>query len=146
MWKSITSVIQGVGGYFIKGVAPQLTQTMTPNEAQELGNQSGHKFLVLLSAFALLSIFYGSSVWVLFYMVDMPEIIAAYVVLFTKVCEIFGLIISVYIGAQGLVALRYNSSSNASMSGSVDVSDITKKVVGNAKDDDYTLNVKIQDD
>jgi hypothetical protein len=80
---------------------------------------------------------------------DHDIVVTAYSTIFTKIIEIFGLVISVYIGAQGLVDLRYNSSSAASIEGDAQSQQITEDknvnvneqiMTNNAKEDDYNIS------
>ena len=80
---------------------------------------------------------------------DHDIVVTAYSTIFTKIIEIFGLVISVYIGAQGLVDLRYNSSSNASIEGQAQSEHIQEDknvninetiLTNNAKENDYNIS------
>lgn len=82
---------------------------------------------------------------------DHDIVFTAYSTIFTKIMEVLGLVISVYIGAQGLVELRYNSSSNAGIEGQVEDRDseefeekdvnIREEILSNnAKEDDYNIS------
>jgi hypothetical protein len=77
---------------------------------------------------------------------DHDIVITTYATIFTKIMEQIALVISVYLGAQGLVDLRYNSSSNASVSGVAESVDETKNenvkeelLSNNAKEEDYNI-------
>jgi hypothetical protein len=84
---------------------------------------------------------------------DHDIVITTYATIFTKIMEQIALVISVYLGAQGLVDLRYNSSSSASVSGtaqSVDQNinetehktvDLNQQILtNNAKENDYNIS------
>lgn len=78
---------------------------------------------------------------------DHDIVITTYATIFTKIMEQIALIISVYIGAQGLVDLRFNSSSNASVSGEAQSVQETKNenikeeiLSNNAKENDYHIS------
>ena len=75
---------------------------------------------------------------------DHDIVITTYATIFTKIIELVGLVISVYLGAQGLVDLRYNSSSSASVQGMAQSSNINQNLnerilTSNAKEDDYNI-------
>jgi hypothetical protein len=110
--------------------------------AKQLAEDENHfaskKFFVIFSAIFMLAFVFYTSVGILWVLPRTPEIVTAFVTIFAKVMEIFGLIISVYIGAQGLVDLRYNSSSNAGLQGEVDVRE--EILSNNTKEDDYTIS------
>ena len=92
------------------------------------------------SGFLILGVFYASSIGVLFLMEKNPQLLSAYSVMFAKTIEVFAAIMAVYMGGQAVVDLKYNSSSNVSASTNVEIVDITKRQVGNEKEDDYELN------
>ena len=114
------------------------------NAAKQLAEDENHfaskKFFIIFSAIIMLAFVFYTSVGILWFLPRTPEIVTAFVTIFAKVMEIFGLIISVYIGAQGLVDLRYNSSSNASLEGVVEVRE--EILTNNAKEEDYNITEK----
>jgi hypothetical protein len=114
------------------------------NIAKQLAEDENHfaskKFFIIFSAILMLAFVFYTSVGILWILPRTPEIVTAFVTIFAKVMEIFGLIISVYIGAQGLVDLRYNSSSNASIEGDIEVRE--EILTNNTKEDDYDISEK----
>jgi hypothetical protein len=114
------------------------------NAAKQLAEDENHfaskKFFVIFSAIFMLAFVFYTSVGILWVLPRTPEIVTAFVTIFAKVMEIFGLIISVYIGAQGLVDLRYNSSSNAGIEGDIEVRE--EILTNNTKEDDYNISEK----
>jgi hypothetical protein len=57
--------------------------------------------------------------------------------------ELFAIIVATYIGAQGMVDLRYNSQSSAALEGNLERKDINIKqeiLTNNAKEDDYNIS------
>ena len=141
MWDNILDLAKSAASFLQSGVAPPDCPPALQQQMACINHLASKKFFLAFSGFIILGIFFAASVMILFVAAAFPQIIAAYVVLFSKVIEIFGLVMSVYIGAQGLVDLRYNSSSNASIQGQVLTEDITKTIRGNQKDDDYNLNI-----
>ena len=126
--KSATSFLRD--GPNASPVAKQLTE--------DENHFSSKKFFIIFSAIIMLAFVFYTSVGILWILPRTPEIVAAFVTIFAKVMEIFGLIISVYIGAQGLVDLRYNSSSNAGIQGEVDIRE--ENLTNNAKEEDYNIS------
>ena len=121
MWDSIVNIGQTVSAFLTNGKAP-------PN--------------IFSSLFMLAFVFY-TSVALLWVIPKAPEIVTAFVTIFTKMIEIFGVIISVYLGAQGLVDIKYNSSSNASTEGTLEQKqvDINETILtNNAKEEDYHIS------
>ena len=112
------------------------------NAAKQLAEDENHfaskKFFIIFSAIIMLAFVFYTSVGLLWILPRTPEIVTAFVTIFAKVMEIFGLIISVYVGAQGLVDLRYNSSSNAGIQGEVDIRE--ENLTNNAKEEDYNIS------
>ena len=77
---------------------------------------------------------------------DRDIVVTTYATIFTKIMEQIALVISVYIGAQGLVDLRFNSSSSASVEGvaqsvqEVKQEDVKEEMLSNnAKESDYNI-------
>jgi hypothetical protein len=59
--------------------------------------------------------------------------------MFTKTMEVFATIMAVYIGGQSIVDLKYNSNSSVSLEQKTEKIDITTKIIGTAKEEDYTI-------
>ena len=79
---------------------------------------------------------------------DHDIVITTYATIFTKIMEQVALVISVYLGAQGLVDLKYNSSSSVGVQGVAQSSNINENknvnlneqiLSNNAKEDDYNI-------
>lgn len=135
-----TRMLKTAASFLQTGVAPPGTP---PDQKQQLENTnhlSSKKFFMAFSGFLILGVFYASSIGVLFLMEKNPQLLSAYSVMFAKTIEVFAAIMAVYMGGQAVVDLKYNSSSNASASTNVEIVDITKRQVGNEKEDDYELN------
>ena len=141
MWQNIINVAQTAAAFLQNGKAPPNTPDQMRQEMEDVNHLSSKKFFIIFSSLLMLAFVFYSSVGLLLVIPKVPEIVAAFVTIFTKAIEIFGIIISVYLGAQGLVDLKYNSSSNAGLQGSVEVINetITENLTQNVKEDDYTL-------
>jgi hypothetical protein len=143
MLESITNIIGSATAFLQNGVAPPNTPDDIKRTMEDVNHLSSKKFYIIFSALIMLAFVYFSSIALLCFVVPrLPEVIAAYVTIFTKSIEIFGLIISVYIGAQGIVDLKYQSTSNAGLQGVAETKDvnITEQILtNNAKEDDYTI-------
>ena len=106
------------------------------------------KFFVIMTSLLIIVMMFFIAVAILFFIPkDHDIVITTYATIFTKIMEQIALIISVYIGAQGLVDLRFNSSSNASVSGEAQsvqenkTSNIKEEYLSNnAKENDYHIS------
>jgi hypothetical protein len=150
MITAVANILKNAASFLQEGVAPP----NTPPELQKIMEDTNHfaskKFFIIFSAILMVITMFFVSVGFLFILPhDRDIILTAYATIFTKIIEIFGLIISVYIGAQGLVDLRYNSSSNAGMQGMVQSQSRNETrninldesiLTNNAKEEDYNIN------
>jgi hypothetical protein len=136
MFNLLSNIIKTAASFLQTGTAPPGTPPDQKEELEKTNHLASKKFFLAFSGFAILSIFYASSVAVLFALNKYPELVASYSVIFTKTIEVFATIMAVYLGGQAVVDLKYNSTSNASIEGKIDV---TKKIVGNEKEHDYVL-------
>jgi succinate dehydrogenase hydrophobic anchor subunit len=108
---------------------------------KSLNHMESPKFFVCLVSAAILSFFYFVSVGIMFFLPTTPEVVTGFVTIFTKTTEILAVIIASYVGAQAVVDLKYNSSSNVSYESKTET--ITQEITvihTNQKDDDYELN------
>ena len=143
MWNNVINIVKSGAAFLQNGVAPPNSSPQQKRALEDENHLASKKFFIIFSALIMLAFVYFSSVALLCFIVPrLPEIVAAYVTIFTKSIEIFGLIISVYIGAQGLVDLKYNSNSNAGLQDviEVDSENITENLTHNTKEQDYTLD------
>lgn len=108
---------------------------------KSLNHMESPKFFVCLVSAAILCFFYFSSVGIMFFLPSIPGIVDGFVAVFTKTTEILAVIIASYVGAQAVVDLKYNSSSNVSHeSKSETIKQEITVIHTNQKDDDYELN------
>ena len=137
MLQNIISVAQSAKAFLTNGTAPPNTPARLKQEMEDTNHLSSKKFFIIFSATITLITIYFISVGILFFIPRVPELVASYTTIFSKMIEIFAVIVATYLGAQGMVDLRYNSSSNASLEGIVEVHEeiLTK----NAKEDDYII-------
>ena len=135
----LTRLLKTAAAFLQTGIAPPGTPTNQRQKLEDTNHLASKKFFITFSGFIILGIFYSSSVAVLFLMEKNPEVLSAYSVMFSKTIEVFAAIMAVYVGGQAVVDLKYNSSSSASTSTNVEIIDITKKQIGNEKEDDYEL-------
>ena len=136
---ALTNLAKSAGAFLQNGVAPPNTPPEMQEQLENTNHLASKKFFLTFSGFVILGVFYVISTALLYCMSKTPEMLTAYTVLFTKTMEVFATIMAVYLGGQAVVDLRYNSSSNASLAATVQEIDITNKVVGNEKEDDYHL-------
>jgi hypothetical protein len=135
----VSRLLKTAASFLQTGVAPPGTPEDKKEELENTNHLASKKFFIAFSGFLILGLFYASSVAILFLMENNPALVTTYSVMFSKTIEVFAAIMAVYLGGQAVVDLRYNSSSSASASSNVQVVDITNKVVGNEKEDDYEL-------
>lgn len=139
MINALSNLAKSAGAFLQNGVTPPNTPPEQQEKMANTNHLSSKKFFLTFSGFIILGIFYAFSTLLLYCMADAPAVLTAYTVLFTKTMEVFATIMAVYLGGQAVVDLRYNSASNAAIEGKVEEIDITKKIVGNEKEDDYHL-------
>lgn len=150
MWQNLVNIGQTVSAFLTNGKAPPNTPAYLERRMEDTNHLASKKFFVIFSAIIMIIVMFLMAVGFLFIIPSEHDIVVtAYSTIFTKIIEIFGLVISVYIGAQGLVDLRYNSSSSASIEGDAQ-SETTKEekdvnvnetiLTNNAKEDDYNIS------
>jgi len=142
MWQNIANIGQTVSAFLTNGKAPPNTPAELQKQMEDTNHLSSKKFFIIFSSLFMLAFVFYTSVGLLWVIPKAPEIVSAFVTIFTKMIEIFGVIISVYLGAQGIVDLRYNSASNASTEGILEQKevDINETILtNNAKEDDYNI-------
>ena len=143
MWDSIVNIGQTVSAFLTNGKAPPNTPIELQKQMEDTNHLSSKKFFIIFSSLFMLAFVFYTSVALLWVIPKAPEIVTAFVTIFTKMIEIFGVIISVYLGAQGLVDIKYNSSSNASTEGTLEQKqvDINETILtNNAKEEDYHIS------
>lgn len=135
--KSATSFLQN-------GVVPPNTSDRMKEKMEDMNHLSSKKFFIIFSSLIMLAFLFYTSVGILWLIPTSPEYVTAFVTIFSKIIEIFAVIISVYLGAQGLIDLKYSSSSNAALNGHVIVEKREEILTNNTKEDDYDISeVKI---
>jgi hypothetical protein len=119
------------------GISPDSEQY---ERLKSLNHMESPKFFVCLVSAAILSFFYFVSVGIMILMPPVPEMVTGFVTIFTKTTEILAVIIASYVGAQAVVDLKYNSSSNVSLESKTEkiIQEITV-IHTNSKDEDYEL-------
>jgi hypothetical protein len=142
MLNILSNVAKTAAAFLQNGKAPPGTPDNQKQELEKVNHLASKKFFLAISGFIILGIFYASSVLVLFTLSKSPALVAPFSVIFTKTIEVFATIMAVYLGGQAIVDLKYNSSSNASVEGKIEEIDITKKTIGNEKEDDYHLDTE----
>jgi succinate dehydrogenase hydrophobic anchor subunit len=150
MWQNIINVVQSATAFLQDGKAPPNTPDRLEKQMEDTNHLASKKFFVIFSAIIMIVVMFLMAVGFLFLIpADHDFVVTAYSTIFTKIIEIFGLVISVYIGAQGLVDLKYNSSSSASVAGeaesetSIEEKDVNINetiLTNNAKEDDYIIS------
>jgi len=152
MWQNLVNIAQTAGAFLTNGKAPPNTPPALEKQMEDTNHLASKKFFIIFSSIIMLMVMFFISVAILFFIPrDHDIVVTSYTTIFTKIMEQFALIISVYIGAQGLVDLRFNSSSNASVEGVAqsetsisqeqkDVNVVEQLLTNNAKEDDYNIS------
>jgi hypothetical protein len=143
MFSGIIDIAKSATAFLQNGVAPPNTSPAFKEALEDENHFASKKFFIIFSSLFMLAFVFYTSVALLWIIPKSPEIVTAFVTIFTKVIEIFGIIISVYLGAQGLVDLRYNSNSNASTEGILEQKEVDLKeeiLTNNAKENDYHIS------
>jgi len=143
MWQNVLTIVQSAGAFLTNDKAPPNTPIRLEKELEDTNHLSSKKFFIIFSAAIALIVIYFISVGILFFIPRSPELIASYTTIFTKMMEIFAVIVATYLGAQGMVDLRYNSQSSASLDGQVEVKNVNIKeeiLTNNTKEDDYNIS------
>ena len=140
MLQGLKTLLKTGAAFLQNGVAPPGTPPAQQQEMENTNHLASKKFFLAFSGFIILGVFYASSVAALFFMRKTPDLVTPYTVIFSKTIEVFATVMAVYLGSQAIVDLKYNSSSSAAVSENIQIVDITKKEVGNEKEDDYVLH------
>jgi|GEM_PF-1747236 len=151
MWQSIANIAQSAIAFLQNGKAPPNTPPELQEKMEDTNHFASKKFFIIMTSLLIIVTMFFISVGILFIIPkDHDIVITTYAAIFTKIMEQIALVISVYLGAQGLVDLRYNSSSSVAVEGSAqsDTSksqnqeyDIEQQILtGNAKEDDYNIS------
>lgn len=141
MWSTLGNLVKTATSFLQTGVTPP----NTPEELRPALEQANHlqskKFFIVFSCFIILGFFYFSSVAILFMLPQMPEVISGYVTIFSKTIEVVSIVVAAYLGVQGIVDLKYNSSSsviNETVSKTERIT-ITEEYLSGPKEDDYKI-------
>ena len=143
MLTDITNALRSAAAFLQNGKAPPNASESNKKALEDTNHLSSKKFFIIFSSLFMLAFVFYTSIGLLWIIPKAPEIVSAFVTIFTKMIEIFGVIISVYLGAQGLVDIRYNSASNASTEGVLEQKqvDINEAILtNNAKENDYHIS------
>lgn len=139
MLKQIKDIYNNATSFLQSGVAPPNCSPDDAAKLEDVNHLGSKKFFVAFSGFLILGIFFAINIAIMFALLKTPEALSHYVIMFTKTMEVFATIMAVYIGGQSIVDLKYNSSSNVSLEQKTEKIDITTKIIGIAKEEDYTI-------
>jgi succinate dehydrogenase hydrophobic anchor subunit len=149
MWHNIVNIAQTVSAFLTNGKAPPNTPPELEKQMEDTNHLTSKKFFVVMTSLLMIVCMFFVAVGILFIIPkDHDIVITTYATIFTKIMEQVALVISVYLGAQGLVDLRYNSSSSASVQGVAQSSNINENknvnlneqiLTNNAKENDYNI-------
>lgn len=129
---------------FVSSSAPPNTPEKDLERLQSINHMESKKFFACFVSVAILTFFYFTTVGIMFFLPPVPEVITGYIAIFTKTTEILAIVIASYVGAQAVVDLKYNSSSNTSLENSTQkIEQIIKEEITviqtNQKEEDYEL-------
>jgi len=149
MWHNIVNIAQTASAFLTNGKAPPNTPPELERQMEDTNHLTSKKFFVVMTSLLMIVSMFFVAVGILFVIPkDHDIVITTYATIFTKIMEQVALVISVYLGAQGLVDLRYNSSSSASVQGIAQSSNINENknvnlneqiLTNNAKENDYNI-------
>ena len=141
----------GILKHLTQSAAAFLSSSCAPPDApleqierlKSINHMESKKFFACAVATIILCFFYFVSVAIMVFLPPVPEVVTGFVTIFTKTIEILAIIIGSYVGAQAVVDLKYNSSSNASIENKTEtitenINDVTV-IHTNQKEDDYEL-------
>jgi len=148
MWHNIANIAQTAVAFLTNGKAPPNTPPRLEKQMEDTNHLASKKFFIIMTSLLIIVTMFFVAVAILFFIPkDHDIVITTYATIFTKIMEQIALVISVYLGAQGLVDLRYNSSSSASVEGTAQSTTENKNVnlnesilSNNAKEDDYNIS------
>jgi succinate dehydrogenase hydrophobic anchor subunit len=152
MWHNIANIVQTAAAFLTNGKAPPNTPPRLEKQMEDTNHLASKKFFIIMTSLLIIVSMFFIAVGILFFIPkDHDIVITTYATIFTKIMEQIALVISVYLGAQGLVDLRYNSSSSASVEGVAQTSTQTETenknvnlnqaiLTNNAKEEDYNIS------
>ena len=149
MWQGIANVTQTAFAFLQNGKAPPNTPPELEKQMEDTNHLASKKFFVVMTSLLMIVSMFFVAVGILFIIPkDHDIVITTYATIFTKIMEQVALVISVYLGAQGLVDLKYNSSSSVGVQGVAQSSNINENknvnlneqiLTNNAKESDYYI-------
>ena len=148
MLDGVIKIAQTAAAFLTNGKAPPNTPPRLEQQMEDTNHLASKKFFIIMTSLLIIVSMFFVAVGILFFIPkDHDIVITTYATIFTKIMEQIALVISVYLGAQGLVDLRYNSSSNASVEGTAQSTTENKNVnlnesilSNNTKEDDYNIS------
>ena len=148
MIDGVIKVAQTAAAFLTNGKAPPDTPPRLEKQMEDTNHLASKKFFIIMTSLLVIVSMFFIAVGILFFIPkDHDIVITTYATIFTKIMEQIALVISVYLGAQGLVDLRYNSSSSASVEGVAQSETENKNInleqkilTNNAKEDDYNIS------
>lgn len=140
----LKNLSQSAAAFLSSGSAPPDAPADQLERLKSVNHMESKKFFACAVATVILALFYFVSVGIMLLLPPTPEIVTGFVAVFTKTTEILAVIIGSYVGAQAVVDLKYNSSSNASIENKSETINetITENITvihSNQKEDDYEL-------
>jgi hypothetical protein len=141
MWNVLGNIAKTATSFLQTGIAPPNTPDNLKLTLEQTNHLQSKKFFIVFSCFLILGFFYFTSVAILFMLPLVPEIISGYVTIFSKTIEVVSIVVAAYLGVQGIVDLKYNSSSsviNESISRSEKIT-IVQEYLSGPKEDDYKI-------
>jgi hypothetical protein len=141
MINQIKNIYSNAAAFLQQGVAPPNTPPEQQKALESINHLASKKFFITMSAFLILGIAFCVNMVLLYNMDSHPNLLPSYVVIFSKTIEVFAAIMAVYLGGQAVVDLKYNSSSNASISENIQKTEIQQTTsIAIEKEEDYSLD------
>jgi hypothetical protein len=149
MINRISNFFKTVSAFLQNDEIPPVPSNSSNEELENLANTNhlkSKKFFIVFTSSLMLAFFYFSSVFILFLLPEMPEIIAGYVTIFSRTIEVFSLIVGVYLGIQAAIDFKISSGTNTNYSSNVE--NITEKIyteeyLSGPKEKDYEVDISI---
>jgi len=149
MWQQIIDVAKTAHAFLTNGEAPPNTPDYLKRQMEDTNHLASKKFFIIMTSLLIIVTMFFIAVAILFFIPkDHDIVITTYAAIFSKIMEQIALVISVYLGAQGLVDLKYNSSSSVGVQGIAESSNANENknvnlderiLSNNAKENDYNI-------
>ena len=140
MWKKLTDTVKTVSSMLNSGAIPPNTPIEYREDFKKINFLASKKFYVVFCSIVILSIFYASSIGVLFLTSIYPSLTIPFVSIFSETIKILAIIIGSYLGVQTVLDYKMQSSNNVTLiDESISVEEKLTYIDSNAKEEGYEL-------